>query len=241
MSDKAPSNASASPLIRVRDLAKVYTNGAGAVPVLKGIALDVYPGEMVAIMGPSGTGKSTLLFILGLLLSPTQGSYFALGKNMLALNRAAQAQFRRQRFGFVFQSCNLVENSTVYENIELPLIYARINPRDRGRKIEEALDRVNLSNRIHHRSNCLSGGEQQRVAIARALVNQPNIILADEPTGQLDRGHSDLIMGYFSQFLDKTQTAVVIVTHDPEVGKKCSRVHHLEYGTFNSHDQDSGH
>ncbi len=236
MSDKHQAIRSGSPLIRVRDLAKVYTNGAGAVPVLKGIELDVYPGEMVAIMGPSGTGKSTLLFILGLLLSPTQGSYFALGKDMLKLDRSAQAQFRRQRFGFVFQSCNLVENSTVYENIELPLIYARVNPRERHGKIEEALAKVNLSNRMHHRSNCLSGGEQQRVAIARAFVNQPDIILADEPTGQLDRGHSDIIMGYFNQFVDNKHTAVVIVTHDQEVGKQCTRVHHLEYGTFNSHD-----
>lgn len=236
MSDKQQAIRSGSPLIRVRDLAKDYTNGAGAVPVLKGIELDVYPGEMVAIMGPSGTGKSTLLFILGLLLSPTQGSYFALGKDMLKLDRSAQAQFRRQRFGFVFQSCNLVENSTVYENIELPLIYARVSPGDRHGKIEEALAKVNLSNRMHHRSNCLSGGEQQRVAIARAFVNQPDIILADEPTGQLDRGHSDIIMGYFKQFVENKQTAVVIVTHDPEVGKKCTRVHRLEYGTFNSHD-----
>ena len=221
-------------MIRVKDLAKVYQNGAGPVPVLIGIDLDIYPGEMVAIMGPSGSGKSTLLFILGLLLSPSGGSYTALGEDMLKLGRHGQAQFRRKRFGFVFQSCNLIENSTVYENVEMPLVYCRVHKRERAHKIVEALSKVNLSNRLHYRSNCLSGGEQQRVAIARAMVNDPNIIFADEPTGQLDQGHSQLIMGYFRQFVENENAAVIIVTHDPEVAAACTRVYRLEYGTFGS-------
>jgi putative ABC transport system ATP-binding protein len=229
-------NATFGPMLQVKDLTKVYQDGAGSVPVLSGINLDVYPGEMVAIMGPSGSGKSTLLFILGLLLSPSQGSYTALGKDMLKLGRHEQAEFRRKRFGFVFQNCNLIENSTVYENVEMPLIYGRVRTRERAHKIEGALSKVNLLNRLHHRSNRLSGGEQQRVAIARAMVNDPNIIFADEPTGQLDQGHGQLIMDYFRQFLENENAAVIIVTHDSEVAATCTRVCRLEYGTFGSKD-----
>jgi putative ABC transport system ATP-binding protein len=236
MSSNSRDNTTSGPLIRANGLAKVFQNGAGSVPVLSGIDLDVYPGEMVAIMGPSGSGKSTLLFILGLLLSPSRGSYTALGEDMLKLGRHAQAEFRRKRFGFVFQSCNLIENSTVYENVEMPLIYGRVRTRERSHKIAEALSKANLSNRLHHRSNCLSGGEQQRVAIARAMVNDPNIIFADEPTGQLDHGHTQLIMGYFRQFVENENTAVIIVTHDHEVASACTRVCRLEYGTFGSRD-----
>jgi putative ABC transport system ATP-binding protein len=218
------------PFIHVSDLGKHYTGGGGDIPVLHGVDLNVSPGEMVAIMGPSGSGKSTLLFILGLLLSPSRGIYRALGENVLNLQRSEQAQFRRKFVGFVFQSCNLVENSTVYENLELPLIYGAVRRKERRQKIETALERVKLSHRIRHPANLLSGGEQQRVAVARALVNSPRIILADEPTGQLDRKHSRIVMDYFRDFIADGSTAMLIVTHDPEVAECCTAVYCLNDG-----------
>jgi putative ABC transport system ATP-binding protein len=181
-------------------------------------------------MGPSGSGKSTFLFILGIFLQPSGGSYFLGGENVLTLDRTAQAEFRRRRVGFVFQSCDLLENSTVYENLEFPLIYAGVDRKDRPPRIAAALDQVNLGHRIHHSSNRLSGGERQRVAVARALVNQPQVILADEPTGQLDRSHGHLVMDHFGQIVSNGKTAVVVVTHDPEMGARCTRVCSLEDG-----------
>jgi putative ABC transport system ATP-binding protein len=185
---------------------------------------------MVGIMGPSGSGKSTLLFILGLLLLPSQGIYIADGQNTSGLNRAQQAEFRRKKVGFVFQSCNLIETATVYENLEFPLIYANVRRNERPGKIRDALERVNLGHRLHHPANRLSGGEQQRVAVARSLVNSPLIILADEPTGQLDRDNGRLVLDYFEQFVADSQTAMVIVTHDPGVAARCTRICFLEDG-----------
>lgn len=211
------------PLIKIRDLRKSYETGSESIEILKGVNLDVYPGEMVSIMGPSGMGKSTFLFILGLLLSASSGSYIALGQEVSKLTRSQQAQFRRKFAGFVFQSCNLFEHTTVYENLEFPLMYGGIPRRKRKPMIEEALERVNLTHRIHHPANMLSGGEQQRVSIARSLVNQPQIIFADEPTGQLDLKHSDLVMSYFREFVKDSQTAMVVVTHDPDVAEQCTR------------------
>ncbi|MGA8141376.1 MAG: ABC transporter ATP-binding protein, partial [Desulfobaccales bacterium] len=184
-------------LIHISNLTKNYQTDAGAIQVLKSVNLQIYPGEIVAVMGPSGSGKSTLLFILGIFISPTQGAYILGGEDVLRLDRDAQAEFRRNRVGFVFQSCDLLEHSTVYENLEYPLIYAGVDRRDRPARITSALEMVNLGHRIHHSSNQLSGGERQRVAVARALVNQPQFILADEPTGQLDRSHGHQIMDHF--------------------------------------------
>jgi putative ABC transport system ATP-binding protein len=210
-------------LIKVTDLCKTYDNGLELIHVLRDINLRVDPGEIVAVMGPSGSGKSTLLFILGIFLLPSSGSYFLGGQDVLTLDRTAQAEFRRNRVGFVFQSCDLLENSTVYENLEFPLIYAGVDRRDRPARISSALEQVNLSHRINHSSNRLSGGERQRVAVARALVNQPQVILADEPTGQLDRSHAHLVMDHFDEIVSDGRTAVVIVTHDPEIGARCTR------------------
>ncbi len=221
-------------MISVSGLTKDYGNGDAAIPVLRGVDLSVSPGEMVAIMGPSGSGKSTLLFILGLFLAPSRGSYRALGEDVLSLQRNAQARFRRKFIGFVFQSCNLVENSTVYENLELPLIYAGVKHGERHEKIQAALARVNLSHRIRHPANLLSGGEQQRVAVARAMVNNPRVILADEPTGQLDREHSRIVMNYFRNFVLGGSTGMIIVTHDPEVAGYCTRTHHLDGGAIDA-------
>ena len=192
--------------------------------MLRDVNLSIYPGEIVAVMGPSGSGKSTLLFILGIFISPTGGSYLLGGEDVLRLDRNAQAEFRRNRVGFVFQSCDLLENSTVYENLEFPLIYAGVDRRERPARIAAALDLVNLGHRIHHSSNRLSGGERQRVAVARALVNQPQVILADEPTGQLDRSHGHQVMDHFVEIVSHSQTSVVVVTHDPEMAARCTRV-----------------
>ncbi len=211
-------------LIQVTDLTKSYQTEAGTIHVLKDVNLSIYPGEIVAVMGPSGSGKSTLLFILGIFISPTGGSYLLGGEDVLRLDRNAQAEFRRNRVGFVFQSCDLLENSTVYENLEFPLIYAGVDRRERPARIVAALDLVNLGHRIHHSSNRLSGGERQRVAVARALVNQPQVILADEPTGQLDRSHGHQIMDHFVEIVSHSQTSVVVVTHDPEMAARCTRV-----------------
>jgi putative ABC transport system ATP-binding protein len=219
-----------NPLIQVTRLSKHYSNGAGVIPVLRGVNLEVHPGEMVAVMGPSGSGKSTLLFILGLLLPASSGNYRFLGQDVLNLSRADQAEFRRQRVGFVFQNCDLLENSTVYENLEFPLVYASVERQQRPARIVAALERVNLSHRLHHPANHLSGGEKQRVAVARALVNQPLVILADEPTGQLDRQHGHLIIEHFEQIVAAGDTALIVVTHDPQVAARCSRLYSLEDG-----------
>jgi putative ABC transport system ATP-binding protein len=211
-------------LIQVTDLTKSYQTEAGTIHVLKDVNLSIYPGEIVAVMGPSGSGKSTFLFILGIFISPTGGSYLLGGEDVLRLDRNAQAEFRRNRVGFVFQSCDLLENSTVYENLEFPLIYAGIARGERPARISAALDLVNLGHRIHHSSNRLSGGERQRVAVARALVNQPQVILADEPTGQLDRSHGHQVMDHFVEIVSHSQTSIVVVTHDPEMAARCTRV-----------------
>ena len=219
-------------LIQVTDLCKSYDNGSGFIHVLRDVNMTVYPGEIVAVMGPSGSGKSTFLFILGIFLHPSGGSYFLGGENVLALDRAGQADFRRRRVGFVFQSCDLLENSTVYENLEFPLIYAGVDRKERPARIANALSKVNLGHRMHQSSNRLSGGERQRVAVARALVNQPQVILADEPTGQLDRSHGHLVMDHFGEIVSDGKTSIVVVTHDPEMAARCNRVCSLRDGAL---------
>ncbi len=220
------------PVIEVSGLTRDYTNGTGSSRVLNGISLVVHASEMVAIMGPSGSGKSTLLSILGLLLAPTSGSYRMNGEDILQLGRSGQSAFRRHAVGFVFQRCNLVETATVYENLEFPLIYAGAPRRERPLRIREALARVNLVHRMHYAAGLLSGGEQQRAAIARALVNHPSVVLADEPTGQLDRRNGRLIMEHFVRLAAEGETAVVIVTHDPEVAEFCQRRYILDDGVL---------
>ena len=232
MNELASSSQVNGALIQVTDLCKTYDNGIDLIHVLHDVNLKVYPGEIVAIMGPSGSGKSTLLFILGIFLHPTSGSYFLGGQDVLRLDRNAQAEFRRRRVGFVFQSCDLLENSTVYENLEFPLIYAGVDRRDRPERITTALERVGLGHRIHHSSNRLSGGERQRVAVARALVNQPQVILADEPTGQLDRGHGHSVMDHFTEIVSDGKTAVIVVTHDPEIAAECTRISLIRDGVL---------
>jgi len=201
-------------VVLARNLSMVYPNGAGDIEVLRGVSLSLFPGEMLAIMGPSGSGKSTLLYILGLLLRPTGGSYWLAGQDVLALDRAGQALCRRERLGFVFQTCDLLENSTVYENLEFPLIYAGVPPRERRERILAALEQVNLGHRLRHAANRLSGGERQRVAVARALAVDPEILFMDEPFGALDAMTRLKMEEELTRiWLDKRKT-IVFVTHD---------------------------
>ena len=234
MNNISPHEEENIPLIKVVGLTHTYDNGAGPIEALREVSLGIQKGEMVAIMGPSGSGKSTLLSILGLLMIPTAGSYTVLDRDVLKLDRSSQASFRRTYVGFVFQRCNLIDTCSVYENLEFPLIYAGVKRSERPERIQDVLARVNMSHRLHHRANQLSGGEQQRVAIARALVNNPLIVLADEPTGQLDRMHGELVMDHFEQILSDGDKAVLIVTHDAQVASRCTRVCLIEDGVLKS-------
>ncbi|MBD5538752.1 MAG: glycosyltransferase [Desulfovibrio sp.] len=218
-----------APVIVAKDLYKCY---AGFAPVLRGVSLEVEAGEMVAIMGPSGCGKSTMLHILGLLHAPDAGSLEILGTDVLKLNREQTAAFRRGNLGFVMQSSNLFEHSTVFENVEFPLIYEKVPPQERWERVIRALELVRLSARVHYRSNRLSGGEQQRVAIARAMVNNPRILFADEPTGALDARTSRLIMDNFRALCHSGGVSMVMVTHDPKMAEYCDSIYTLEDGVL---------
>ena len=220
-------------LIDIKGMTKTYEVNGEKLRILPEINLNVSKKRDGSDYGGHrGRGKSTLLFILGLFLSPTSGSYFFDGCDILELNRNRQAEFRRDRIGFVLQGADLFEHSTVYENVEYPLIYAKSRPPERYERIHKVLEQVNLSNRIHQYSNKLSGGEKQRVAIARAMVNNPEVILADEPTGQLDADNSRQIMNYFREISTTTDTAMVIVTHDPNVANECDKIFRIQNGTF---------
>ncbi|MDR2851118.1 MAG: ABC transporter ATP-binding protein [Desulfovibrio sp.] len=216
-----------APVIIAKDLHKCY---AGFDPVLRGVSMEVESGEMVAVMGPSGCGKSTMLHILGMLHAPDLGLLEILGTDVLTLDREQVAAFRRSNMGFVMQSSNLFEHSTVFENVEFPLIYEGVPPQERWERVIRALDLVRLSARVHYRSNRLSGGEQQRAAIARAMVNTPRILLADEPTGALDSATSRLIMENFRVLCHSGGVAAVMVTHDPKMAEFCDSIYTLEEG-----------
>ena len=216
-------------VIETRSLVKDYIDGTNIIHALRGADLKIYRGEMVAIMGPSGSGKSTLLHVLGLLHAPTAGVYLFKGHNILNFTPQEQALFRSKEVGFIFQSCDLLPNSTVYENLELPLIYASSEKRTRRKKILEALDKVGLSHRADHWANHLSGGERQRAAMARALVNDPSLILGDEPTGQLDQKNTDAVVEQLRSVARQGYT-VVVVTHEEEIGRACDRVIRIRDG-----------
>jgi putative ABC transport system ATP-binding protein len=220
-------------IIETRDLVKDYFDGGNVIHALRGVRVRVYRGEMIAIMGPSGSGKSTLLHVLGLLHPPTSGLYLFKGHNILDFSREEQAHFRNKELGFVFQTCDLLANSTVFENLELPLIYAESDRSVRRKKILDALDRVGLSHRVDHWSNRLSGGERQRAAIARALVNDPSLILGDEPTGQLDQQNTEIIINQLKDIARQGYT-VVLVTHEEEIGAFCDRIIRIRDGLVES-------
>jgi putative ABC transport system ATP-binding protein len=208
------------PILEVRDVTKHYRMGAEVVRALDGVSLTVHKGEYVAIVGSSGSGKSTLLNILGCLDSPTSGRYFLGGEDVSRLPQSALAAIRGRRIGFVFQTFELLPRATALRNVQLPLVYSR-TPNRRQRALD-ALARVGLARRVYHRPNELSGGQRQRVAIARALAQQPDILLADEPTGNLDSRTGREILALFDQFHREGQT-IVVVTHDPHIARHCRR------------------
>jgi putative ABC transport system ATP-binding protein len=224
---------SAAPLIHTRGLEKHYDLGAETVRALRGVDLEIHRNEYVAIMGPSGSGKSTFMNLIGCLDTPTAGEYVLNGHPVAGMDEDELARVRNKEIGFVFQTFNLLPRSTALENVELPLVYGGSGKRERRERATEALQHVGLGDRMDHRPNQLSGGQRQRVAIARALVTRPSIILADEPTGNLDSQTSEEIMGLFARLHEEGQT-IIMVTHEPDIAAHAERVVTLRDGKIAS-------
>ena len=214
-----------TPLISVRNLTKQYVMGDQTVPVLHGVSLDVMPGEFVALTGPSGSGKSTFMHLLGCLDQPSGGQLLLDGTDVSQVDGRALARLRNTEIGFVFQAFNLLPRTSAVENVELPLLYApKVSAKERRERAIRALQAVGLGERLWHHPNQLSGGQQQRVAIARALVNAPRILLADEPTGNLDTKTSIEVLGIFQRLNARNGLTIVLVTHEPDIAEYASRV-----------------
>lgn len=220
-------------IISMKNLGKIYKNGQIQVEALKNVNIDIDKEEFVAIMGPSGSGKSTLMNVIGCLDKSTSGEYWLDGINISTLNEVELARIRNLKIGFVFQSFNLLPRITALQNVELPMIYAGVSSKERRNRAISALERVGLEKRMHHKPNEMSGGQKQRVAIARALVNSPAIILADEPTGNLDSSSSEEIMSVF-QDLNKEGVTIVLVTHEPDIAEHTKRVLRFRDGFLKS-------
>ncbi|HTJ46236.1 MAG TPA: ABC transporter ATP-binding protein [Kofleriaceae bacterium] len=219
----------ATPVIELENVVRTYTMGDNEVRALRGVSLRVEKGESLAIMGPSGSGKTTLMNTLGCLDRPTSGHYLLLGQDVSRLSKAELATVRGRRIGFVFQSFNLLARTSALENVELPLLYAGVGGKERHRRAREALEKVGLGKRLDHVPSQLSGGQQQRVAIARALVGEPEIIMADEPTGNLDSQTSVEVMAILQSLVAQGIT-VILVTHEPDIAAHASRVIVLKDG-----------
>jgi len=218
-------------VIEVKNLVKIYKTGEVETPVLRGISFDVEKGEFVAIMGPSGSGKSTIMNILGALDTLTSGQYILEGKDVSTLSEDQLAEIRRNKIGFVFQSFNLLSRSTVIRNVMLPLVYAGVPHEKREGMAEKALMDTGMpKDRWHHRSNQISGGQMQRVAIARSLVNNPQIILADEPTGNLDTKTGEIVMGTFQKLNRELGHTIILITHELDVAEHAQRIIHIRDG-----------
>ena len=216
-------------VISINDLKKTYVMGVEEVHALKSITLDVMQNEYMALMGPSGSGKSTLMNLLGCLDSPTSGTYYLNGENVSAMSDSELAEIRNKEIGFVFQTFNLLPRLSTLDNVALPLVYAGMSKSERDDRAESVLESVGLGDRITHKPNELSGGQRQRVAIARALVNDPAIILADEPTGNLDTKTSIEIMEIFEKIHENGNT-IIVVTHEPDIAEHCHRIVRLRDG-----------
>lgn len=218
-------------MIKVNNLTKVYQTGAVAVEALKGISLCIKKGEFVAVMGPSGSGKSTFMNLLGLLDTATEGSYQLEGDEVSSLDKNQLAMLRNQKLGFVFQTFNLIPSLTALKNVELPMFYAGIKAKERTQRALRALERVGLEERVQHKPNELSGGQNQRVAIARALVNNPAVLIADEPTGALDTRTGEEIMAIFQQ-LHREGATIVLVTHEADIARHAERILRFKDGSL---------
>ncbi len=218
------------PVIDARSLTKVYQLGEVAVQALRGVSLQILPGEMTAIMGPSGSGKSTLMNSLGCLDQPTSGEYYLDGQLVSGLDDRGLTLIRRHKIGFVFQSYNLLPRTSALANVELPLVYGKVGGRERRRRATAALQMVDLGDRLYHQPNELSGGEQQRVAIARSLVSSPSLILADEPTGNLDTRAGEEVMAIFQQLNREQGITIILVTHDAGIARHARRIIHMRDG-----------
>ena len=216
-------------LIEVRDLWKTYVMGSEEIHALRGVSIQIERGEYVAIMGPSGSGKSTLMNLIGCLDTPTKGSYLLNEKQVSQMNDNELAQIRNEEIGFVFQTFNLLPRASALQNVELPLVYGGVATRDRQARAKAALEKVELGSRMTHKPNELSGGQRQRVAIARALVNNPSILLADEPTGNLDSKTGSEIMALFAR-LHQAGNTIVLVTHEADIAAFAHRTIHLRDG-----------
>ncbi len=219
----------AEPIVRIENLSRAYSRGIVPVAALQSVSVDIAPGEYVAIMGPSGSGKSTLLNLLGLLDRPTEGRYYLGGQEVGGLNDDRRSALRNKSIGFIFQSFNLFPQLDVLGNVEVPMLYSGVSASDRHRRASELVEQVGLTPRRHHRPGQLSGGEMQRVAIARSLVNDPLLLLADEPTGNLDTHTANVIAGMLEDLHQKGRT-IIMVTHNPELAKRTTRILRLRDG-----------
>ncbi len=223
-------------IIDIRDITKTYHMGDIEVKALRGVSFTAEKGEFIAVMGPSGSGKSTMMDIMGCLASPSSGEYYLEDEEVSNLSDNRLAEIRNRKIGFVFQSFNLLPRTTALHNVELPLIYGGTSRKERRKKAFESLEAVGLADRVDHKSNELSGGQIQRVAIARALVNNPSLIFADEPTGNLDTKSSEEIMSIFERLNDKGST-LVMVTHEPEVAQHAQRIIQLRDGLISKDER----
>jgi len=227
-----PAAPTAEPLVAIRELTKFYVRGDQVIPVLVGINLDIHAGDYVALMGPSGSGKSTLLNLIAGIDKPTSGRIHVAGVDIAQLSEADLAAWRAASVGFIFQFYNLMPVLSAFDNVELPLLLTSLSRRDRRERVETALSLVGLADRMEHYPNELSGGQQQRVAIARALIGDPALIVADEPTGDLDRVTAEEILLLLQRLNREVGKTIVMVTHDPKAAEKAHRVIHLEKGVL---------